>query len=146
MVALLALAVALRFVSLGGGIYEITLVDRTWPARPDIIRPRDGGIARSHFWIPAHLIYEITLVAATIISWSEGTVRPLLLVAIGAQLSMRIWSAMRFIPLALRFERGDPGLDQADAERWVRGSRWRLLLDVIGGAAVMAALIAAARL
>ena len=49
-----ALATALASMSLGGALYEFTVVDPFWPRRPDIIQPARGGISRKRFWIPAH--------------------------------------------------------------------------------------------
>jgi hypothetical protein len=37
--ALIALATALAFVSLGGGLYEYLVVDPFWPRRPELIQP-----------------------------------------------------------------------------------------------------------
>ncbi len=145
MLMVIAFATALRFVSLGGGLYEIGLVDRVWPARPDVICPDAGGIVRSRFWIPAHLAFEVMLVAALVLAWPAPAVRWWLLAALFAHAMMRIWSALHFIPLALRFERGDPALGRTEADRWVRASRWRLLPDLVCAAAMMIALIVVAR-
>lgn len=146
MIYLVALAAMLRFISIGGAIYEVVLVDRAWPGRPDIIRPADGGISRAHFWIPAHLAFELVLIAAIVSVWSSPTVRWPLVAALIVHGIMRAWSAARFIPEALRFERNDPALGQADAKRWVRESRLRLPLDLCAGIALLYGLIAAARI
>lgn len=141
MLVILTLATALRFVAIGGGLYEILLVDRAWPARFDLIQPSQGGIARARFWIPAHLSFELGLVLCLVLYWPLAEVRNWLLAAFAAHALMRCWSAVRFIPKALRFERGDPGLSRDDALRWTRASRWRVALDLAAGAAMMMALI-----
>lgn len=140
----LALAASLRFIAIGGALYEIQLVDRAWPDRFDLIQPSRGGISRTRFWIPAHVAFELALVACLVLYWPRTDVRGYLLVALAAHAAMRGWSAMRFIPTALRFERGDAGLGRADALRWTRASRWRLPLDLVVGAAMMMALLSAA--
>ena len=60
---LVALACALAFVSLGGGCYEFLVVDPCWPRRPDLIQPARGGVSRRRFWIPAHVAFEMILIA-----------------------------------------------------------------------------------
>lgn len=145
MLFILALAASLRFISIGGGLYELLLVDRAWPDRFDLIQPSRGGISRTRFWIPAHIAFELALVACLALYWSNPNVRDNLLIALAAHAAMRGWSALHFIPDALRFERGDPDLDRIDALRWTRASRWRLPLDLISAAAMMMALLDAAR-
>ena len=59
---------------------------------------------------------------------------------------MRLWSAFDFIPKALAFERVDPATaDPAAARRWCRRSLGRMPLDLVTSAAMLAALVAAAR-
>lgn len=45
--------------SFGGGLYEAGIVDRAWPARPEIVSPSHGGINRKWFWIPMHVLFEL---------------------------------------------------------------------------------------
>ncbi len=142
-----AFASALALISLGGGLYETRVVDPVWPSRPDIVQPARGGILRKRFWIPAHIAFECLLIAALVLTWSEPSVRIWLLVALCSHATMRIWSAFDFIPKALAFERADPvSIDERAARAWTRRSRLRLILDVIVCAAMLSALIAAARL
>lgn len=145
MLSILALATSLRFVSIGGGLYETLLVDRVWPDRFDLIQPSRGGISRTRFWIPAHLAFELLLITCLVSYWSHPAVRDWLLLAFAAHAAMRCWSAIRFIPAALRFEQGDVNLDRIDALRWTRASKWRLPLDLIAGIAMMMALLSATR-
>ena len=145
--ALVALAAALALASLGGGLYEFLVVDPFWPRRPDLIQPQRGGISRKRFWIPAHTMFELAIIASLISAWGHPSVRTPLLVALASHAAMRIWSAFDFIPKALAFERADPATIAEDAaRRWSRRSMGRLPLDLLTCGAMLAALVAAARL
>ncbi|HMO59520.1 MAG TPA: hypothetical protein PKC19_19365 [Roseiflexaceae bacterium] len=65
---LLAVTTLMSCVALGGAIYEAVVVDPYWPGRPGIIQPRNGGIARVRFWLPAPLAFEVLLVV-TLVGW-----------------------------------------------------------------------------
>lgn len=143
----LALAAALALVSLGGGLYEFSVVDPFWPRRPDLIQPDRGGISRRRFWIPAHTAFELTLIASLVVWWSQLEVRELLLIALGSHAVMRIWSAFDFIPKALAFERANPeSITERAARSWTRRSLGRLPLDLVTCSAMLCAFAAAARL
>jgi hypothetical protein len=116
---LIALAAALALISLGGGLYEFSVVDPAWPRRPDVIQPDRGGISRRRFWIPAHVAFELTLIASLVAAWSHAEVRIWLLVAFASHAVMRIWSAFDFIPKALAFERANE-IRESDARAWPR--------------------------
>lgn len=140
-------ATALALMSLGGGLYEVAVVDPAWPRRPAIIQPAQDGLSRRQFWIPIHVAFEFMLVAALFVSWPEPSIRVWLLVALGFHAAMRFWSAFDFIPKALAFERADPAsIDETVARAWTRRSRLRLILDLLVCAAMLSALVAAARL
>jgi hypothetical protein len=142
-----ALATALALVSLGGGLYEFSVVDPFWPRRPDLIQPGAGGISRRRFWIPAHTAFELTLIASLVVAWPKTDVRFWLLVALASHATMRIWSAFDFIPRALAFEKAEPGtITEGAAHQWTRRSRLRLPLDLVSCSAMFVALIHAARL
>jgi hypothetical protein len=144
---LVALAATLALISLGGGFYEFLVVDPFWPRRPDLIQPHRGGISRKRFWIPAHTVFELALIASLIAAWGQPAVRTPLLVALASHAAMRIWSAFDFIPKALAFERADPAaIAEAAARRWSRRSLGRIPLDLVTCGAMLAALVAAARL
>jgi hypothetical protein len=137
-VYLTGFAAALALISFGGGIYHTFVVDAAWPRRPDIVQPRRGGISPKRFWIPAHTLFELLLIASLVAAWSQPEVRFWLLIALGSHAAMRIWSAFDFIPKALAFEKADQ-VAEAAALAWTRRSRWRLPLDVVTCAATMAA-------
>lgn len=141
-----ALAAALALVSLGGGLYEFSVVDPSWPRRPDIIQPARGGISRKRFWIPAHVAFELTLIVSLVVGWSYTTVRMWLLTAFISHAAMRIWSAFDFIPKALAFERTDPSaITEAAARAWTHRSLLRLPLDLVTCCAMLAAFVATVR-
>jgi hypothetical protein len=145
MLYLIALVAGLALVGLGGGLYEVRVVDPAWPRRPDLIHPARGGISRRRFWIPAHVAFEVALIAALVWSWSQPGVGNLLLVALASHAMMRVWSAFDFIPKALAFERAETVSEDA-ARAWTRRSWLRLILDAITCVAAGWALIAVARL
>jgi hypothetical protein len=143
---LLAASTALALVSLGGGAYEFLVVDPAWPGRPDIVQPSRGGVSRRRFWIPAHVAFELSLVASLVAMWNWPTVRTPLLVALATHAIMRLWSAFDFIPKALAFEKADPtSIDIRAARRWSRRSLARLPLDLVTCGAMVTALLAVAR-
>jgi hypothetical protein len=147
MLIVVAIAAALASASVGGGLYEFSVVDPFWPRRPDLVQPARGGISRKRFWIAIHVAFEVTLVAALVWSWSQSTVRSGLLVALASHAVMRLWSAFDFVPKALAFEKAEPGaFDEAAARAWIARSRWRLPLDLVTVTATLWALVAAARL
>lgn len=142
-----ALATALASMSLGGALYEFTVVDPSWPRRPDIIQPARGGILRKRFWIPAHVAFEVLLLALLIAAWSRPVVRLWSLIALASHVAMRIWSALDFIPKALAFESTDPAaIAETAARAWTHRSLLRLPLDLLTCSAMLASFAAACRL
>ena len=141
-----AIATALSLASLGGGFYEFLVVDPVWPRRPDLIQPQRGGVSRRRFWIPAHVAFELLLLTAMVITWGQPGTRSRLLIALASHAAMRLWSAFDFIPKALAFERAEPGsVTETAARRWSRRSLGRLPLDLVTCGAMLAALVATAR-
>ncbi len=141
---LIAITTLAACVSLGGGLYEFLVVDPYWPKRPGIIQSRNGGISRARFWIPAHTVFEVLLIATLIAAWSDADVRAAVVVALLSHAVMRVWSLVDFVPKALAFEKADPAtVDEASAVRWTRRSLLRLPLDLVTCAAMLMALAAA---
>src|SRR4029077_668030 len=89
---LIAITTLAACVTLGGGLYEFLVVDPAWPKRPGIIQPRNGGVSRARFWIPAHTIFEVLLIATLVMAWGEADVRIAVLVALVSHAVMRVWS------------------------------------------------------
>jgi hypothetical protein len=144
---IIAFACSFAMIILGGGLYEFLVVDPSWPKRPDLIQPAQGGINRKRFWIPAHATFELMLIAALIMAWSLADVRFWLWVALMSHAIMRIWSAFDFIPKALAFERADAStITESAARAWTRRSLLRFPLDLVTSSAMIAALIATVRL
>jgi len=142
-----ALAEMSAFAGLGGGLYETVVVNPFWPARPEIIQPRRGGINRKWFWMPAHTVFELSLLTALVAGWPEHALRTPLLIALVSHLAVRLWSAFDFIPKALAFERAAPEtINEKAALRWTRRSNGRLVLDLITCGAMVTGLVAAARI
>ena len=128
-------------VTLGGGLYEFLVLDPAWPKRPGIIQSRNGGVSRARFWVPAHTVAEVLLIATVVVAWGDADVRIALLVALVSHAVMRAWSLVDFVPKAVAFEKADPAtVDEASAVRWTRRSLMRLPLDLITCAATLAAL------
>jgi hypothetical protein len=124
-------AAAFACISLGGGLYEFSVVDPFWPRRPDLIQPQRGGISRKRFWIPAHTAFELLLIVSLVLTWSTPDVRWWLVAGLATHAVMRIWSVVDFIPKALAFERADPAaISEETARRWSRRSLLRFPLDV----------------
>jgi hypothetical protein len=146
MLIVVAVAAALACASVGGGLYEFSVVDPFWPSRPDLVQPSRGGISRKRFWIAIHVVFEVVLIAALVWTWSQPAVRVCLLVALASHGVMRLWSAFDFIPKALAFEKAAPGaVSEAAARRWTARSRLRLPLDLVTGGSLLWALVLAAR-
>lgn len=142
----IGLASALACASLGGGLYEVSVVDPAWPARPALVQPAQGGISRRRFWIPAHVAFELALILSLVLAWSLPPARLWLLAALGSHAVMRVWSAFDFIPKALAFERAAPAtVTETAARRWTRRSRLRLPLDFVTCGAMLTALVQVAR-
>jgi hypothetical protein len=126
---------------LGGGLYEVLVVDPAWPKRPGIIQPHNGGISRRRFWIPAHTVFEVLLIVTLIVAWDDADARAALLVALVSHAAMRVWSLVDFVPKAVAIEKSDPAaVDEAAAMRWTRRSLLRLPLDLVTCAAMLVAL------
>jgi hypothetical protein len=146
MLIIVAVAAALACASVGGGLYEFSVVDPFWPKRPDLVQPARGGISRKRFWIAIHIAFEVVLIAALVSAWSLPAVRTCLLVALASHAVMRLWSAFDFIPTALAFEKAEPGaITEAAARAWTARSRLRLPLDLVTSGAMLWALVLAAR-
>ena len=138
---LIAITTLAACVTLGGGLYEFLVIDPAWPKRPGIIQPRNGGVSRARFWLPAHLVFEVLLIVTLVVAWGEADVRIALMVALVSHAVMRVWWLVDFVPKALAFEKADPAtVDEASAVRWTRRSLLRLSLDVITCAAMLVAL------
>jgi hypothetical protein len=137
-----ALAALLANIGLGGGIFEHSVVDRAWPRKPEIIQPRKGGISRARFWIPAHSLFELSLLVTLYLGWGHDGVRNALLLALAAHLALRLWSAFDMIPKAIAFEKAET-IDEVAARDWTKRSLMRFPLALLTSLAALAAFGAA---
>lgn len=145
-VLVVGVAVALALVSLGGGLYEYSVVDPRWPEKPELIQPNQGGIDRKHFWIPVHVVFELLLIVSLVLTWRMPIIRYCLFAALASHVAMRVWSGLDFIPKALEFERATAETFSIEAARaWTKRSLWRMPLDLFTCTAMLAALICVAR-
>src|SRR6202022_3658707 len=111
---LIAVTTLAACVKLGGGLYELLVVDPAWPKRPGIIQPRNGGISRVRFWLPAHTAFEGLLIITLVGGGGGGDVGVALLIALVSPALLRVWSLVDFVPKALAFEKADPAtVDEA---------------------------------
>jgi len=98
---LIAITTLAACVTLGGGLYEFLVVDPAWAKRPGIIQPRNGGVSRARFWIPAHTLFEVLLIVTLVMAWGATDVRVALLVALASHAVLRVWSLVDFVPNAV---------------------------------------------
>jgi uncharacterized membrane protein len=126
-------ALTLGALGLGGGLYEMLLVDPVWPRNPAVIQPSRGGLDRKRFWGPVHALFEIALLVSAWMVWSEASARTCMIAALASHFAARVWSFAYFIPQALRFEKmGDLSDGQVRlAQRWTRLSRLRPAIEVV---------------
>ena len=94
---LIAITTLAACISLGGGLYEFLVIDPYWPKRPGIIQPRNGGVSRARFWIPAHTVFEVLLVLTLVVAWGDADVRIALVVGPVSHAMMRVWSLADFV-------------------------------------------------
>jgi hypothetical protein len=136
------IALILGAIGLGGGIYEMLLVDRVWPDNLAIIQPQRGGLDRKRFWIPIHSLYEIALLVGAWELWNTYA-RFWILAALVAHFAARVWSFAYFIPRALRFEELSEltELQVHSARRWTRLSPCRVILEAASIIALGAAIL-----
>ena len=131
----------------GGGFYEVLVVDPFWPKRPDLIQPDRGGISRRRFWMPIHAVFELMVISALVAAWPAPVVRWWLWVALISHAVTRVWSFLDFIPKAVAFERADPtSITEAAARKWTHRSLFRLPLELVSCGATIAAFARVARM
>jgi len=140
-------ATCFALMLVGGGLYEVLVVDPFWPKRPELIQPDRGGISRRRFWMPVHTVFELSVVSALIAAWPALAVRSWLWVALISHAVGRIWSFSDFIPKAIAFERADPSsLTEVSARNWTHRSVFRLPLEMVTSGAMVAAFACLARM
>jgi hypothetical protein len=133
--------------ALGGGFFESFVLIPLWskspPASFALIQPKTG-VPLQRFWIPVHAAITAFMLVALVLTWSEPTVRRLLLLALVSYIVMRVWSGLFFIPEMLAFQKVP--LDEAPSaalsarvSRWTFWTWFREPLDIISfGCALLA--------
>ena len=117
--------------AIGGGLYEHIVLTPMWSKSPpssfSIIQPTTG-VPLQRFWIPVHAAITLFIILSLMMTWSDMTVRRLLLVALVCYIVMRVWSFLFFIPEMLAFQ--NVPLDSApSADLAARVSRWTFRTD-----------------
>lgn len=136
-ILLLSLSVSFGNILLGGGLYELLVVDPFWPKNVKLIQTNQGGISRMRFWALAHISFEISLLSSLAYVWkleSEHVSSVLypLAAAFLLHILARVWSFAYFIPRAGRFELVKvEDFSEADAYRWTFLSRFRVILSLV---------------
>ena len=134
MVAITAVAFAI-----GGGFYEGIIVNPQWSGQPpqslSLVQEKTG-MPLQKFWIPAHILISIAVLASLALNWSFSTRRLFILIGIGSYIVMRAWSFAYFIPEMLSFQKialesvADPEL-ATRIQKWITLTWWRVPLDFI---------------
>ena len=125
--------------AIGGGLYEHIVLTPIWSKSPPssfaIIQPTTG-VPLQRFWIPVHGTITLFIILSLVMTWSDMTVRRLLLVAMASYIVMRVWSFLFFIPEMLAFQKVP--LDSAPSSelaarvaRWTFWTWFREPLDII---------------
>jgi hypothetical protein len=125
--------------ALGGGLYEHIVLTPIWSRSPpssfSIIQP-GTGVPLQRFWLPVHTAITLFFLLALFLTWSDATVRWLLLVALASYVVMRAWSGLFFIREMLAFQRIPPDSApstelSARVTRWTYWTWFREPLDII---------------
>ena len=126
-------------LAVGGGIYEGLIVNPQWSINPpssfSLVQEKTG-IPLQKFWIPAHILITLFIVAALFLNWRSPARRNFIIVAVISYIVMRVWSFIYFIPEMLSFQKvaiDSPPTDQLleRVERWNALTWWRLPLDLV---------------
>jgi len=92
----------------GGGLFEHIVLGPLWSKSPpssfSIIQP-GTGIPLQRFWVPVHSAITVFVLAALVTTWSEVSVRRLLLIGLGSYIVMRVWSGVYLIREMLAFQK-----------------------------------------
>ena len=146
MIRLVILEISVVAVSalLGAGVYEQTVLDPAWPAKPSIVRPAEGGVSRKRFWVPGNITVVLALLASVWASWLDARSRLASIIALALFLVINAVTVLYFAPAVLSVERDGIEADALASRRWVALSRLRtpLALGVVVSLAVAVLLLA----
>jgi hypothetical protein len=138
---ILIVALVVSGMMTGAGLYEQSVLDTAWPARPDLVRPSEGGVNRKHFWVPGNVVAIAALLAAAGAAWPIPKARYAVLAALGLFALINLVTVSYFGPAVLRVERVAPPRDDPASSAWVQRSRWRTPLALAVNAAMALALL-----
>ena len=105
------------------------------PSSFAIIQP-GTGVPLQRFWIPVHAAITVLFLLALFLTWSDITVRRLLLIALATYVVMRVWSGLFFIREMLAFQQvpiDSPPTEELSERvaRWTYWTWFREPLDII---------------
>lgn len=109
----------------GAGLYEQAVIDPSWPAKPELVRPLQGGVSRKRYWVPANIVAVLAIVAAIWAAWPRGLARNWAIVAAACSFVVNLLTISYFAPRVLRVERYGVPANHASSIRWVALSRLR---------------------
>ena len=115
----------------GAGMYEQFVLDPAWPARPDIVRPANGGANRKRYWVPSNVFAVVAMIAAIWATWPIPPARSWVLCAAACSLVINIATVAYFAPRLLRVEQHGISPNDPSSTRWVVLGRWRTLVAII---------------
>jgi len=123
--SIILLALLITSMLAGAGVYEQAVLDPAWPARPDLVRPTDGGADRKRYWVPANILAVVAMIAAIFAAWPVPSARSWVLGAAVCSLVINVATVSYFAPRVLRVERDGVAPNDPHSTRWVALSRWR---------------------
>ena len=128
----LVVATLLYFAMNGAQIFETAVLVPKWTASP----PGSFGLFRGPyaidlktFWIAAHSVHEVSMLAAIVLCWKLD-VRNVLLCVLCLHFLVRVWTLTYFAPEIISFQRiaetGEVALDlvrRVTLWKWLNGVR-----------------------
>jgi hypothetical protein len=128
----LVVAVLLYFAMNGAQVFETSVLVPKWTASPpDSFAMLRGpyAIDLKTFWIAAHSVHEISMIAAVVLCWKLD-VRNALLLIFFLHVLVRVWTLTYFAPEIISFQRiaetGEIAFDLARRVtlwKWLNGVR-----------------------
>jgi hypothetical protein len=125
----------------GAGVYEQVVLDPAWPARPDIVRPTNGGADRKRYWLPSNILAVVAMSAAIWAAWPVPSARSWVLGAAVCSLVINVATVGYFAPRVLRVERDGVVPNDPRSTRWVALSRWRTPVAIVLDLCLIAAVL-----
>lgn len=142
-------------ISVGGNLFQATVVDPAWSgAPPDSVRtfagsPYAARTKRFHTH-PLYLAGLLCLLASPWLAWNVPPVRDWLLVGLGCYVAVFVWTLLYFWPMNnTLFERGGEGADGPAivglVRRWIVADRYRSVVRLAALLCVLRAMVLSGR-